>query len=99
MGKDTAMDRITQPLDKQGSYIVDLTQVSPDPGGCTGEAINRLGRFEDFYEHLLESQREIPKELQKLRNEGKEKTVTYKELMVKKLNTNHILTLLKRYGL
>ena len=48
MGKDTAMDRITQPLDKQGSYIVDLTQVSPDPGGCTGEAITGWADLRTF---------------------------------------------------
>lgn len=93
------MDRITKPLDKQGTYVVDLAQVRSAPGGCICEAINRLGRFEDFYEHLQESQRELPKALQQLRSEGKEKTVTYKELMAKKLTANHILTLLKGYGL
>lgn len=92
------MDRLTKPLNK-GSYLADLTQVSSDPRGCTGEAINRLGRFEDFYERLLESQREIPKALQKLRSEGKEKTVTYKELLAKKLIASQILMLLKEHGL
>jgi len=93
------MERLTKPLDKQGSYIVCPDQVGSAPGGCTGEAINRLGRFENFYEHLLESQREIPNTLQQLRTEGKEKTVTYKELIAKKLTASHILTLLKGYGL
>lgn len=58
---------------------------------CSGDAINRLGKLEDFYEHLIASQNEIPGQLQKSRDEGKEKSYRYKELMGKKLSDSYIL--------
>ena len=39
------------------------------------------------------------KEMEKLKSESKEKTVTYKQLFAVKLETQHILTLYKIYGL
>ncbi|MGI6550418.1 MAG: hypothetical protein ACOX4Q_10370 [Syntrophomonadales bacterium] len=91
------MDRLTR--SQNGGYVVDQTKVTPDPGGYSGEAINRLGKFEDFLEHLMTSQNEIPGQLQKLRDEGKEKSYRYKELMGKKLSDSYILNLLKSYGI
>lgn len=93
------MDRLTRSSNNHEFYVVDHEKVNPDTNGYSGEAINRLGRFEDFYEALVAGQIEIPKEMQKLRNEGKEKSYRYKELMGKKLTDNHILSLLKAYGL
>lgn len=47
----------------------------------------------------MSSQIEIPEELSRLRNEGKEHTVKFKELMVKKLTNNNLLILLREYGI
>lgn len=92
------MVRLTRVLKNQ-TYIVDGSKVNPETNGFSGEAINKLGRFEDFYEDLILSQSEIPKEMQKLRDEGKEKSYRYKELMGKKLIASNILSLLKEYGI
>lgn len=91
------MERLTRPLN--GGYVVDETKVVPGSEGYTGEAINRLGKFEDFVEQLMASQTEIPKQLQMLRDEGKEKSYRYKELMGKKLTDSNILGLLKSHGI
>lgn len=93
------MDRLTRIADNQTHFMVDHAKVNPDRKGYTGEAINKLGRFEDFYEGLVASQSEIPQEMQKLRNEGKEKSFRYKELMGKKLTNSHILSLLEAYDI
>lgn len=93
------MDRLTRSSNNHEFYVVDHAKVNPDTNGYSGEAINRLGRFEDFYGDLVASQNEIPKELQKFRDEGKGKSYRYKELVGKKLTDSYILGLLKAYDL
>lgn len=93
------MDRLTRSSNNNEFYVVDHATVNSETNGYSGEAINRLGRFEDFYEDLVSSQIEVPKELEKLRNEGKEKSYRYKELMTEKFSSSHILGLLKVYGI
>jgi len=63
------------------------------------EAIQRLGKYEDAYENLLNAQAQIPKDLENMRIQGKEKTVRYKETMAQKLINNHIETFFEKYGL
>jgi len=92
------MDRLTK-SNNHKLYVVDRTKVDSDTNGYSGEAINRLGRFEDFYADLVASQNEIPQEMQKLRDEGKEKSYRYKELMGEKLINSNILSLLKKYDI
>ena len=45
------------------------------------DAIHKLGKFEDAYDSLMSSQTQIPLDLEKMRMEGKEKTIRYKEIM------------------
>ena len=63
------------------------------------KAIQRLGEFEDAYEELKSSQERIPKELENLRTQGKEKTVRYKETLAQKLITNNIALFFEAHGL
>ena len=58
-----------------------------------------LEEFEKAYQSLLESISDIPVKLESLRNEGKEKTVTYKELMTQKLINNNILMFFESHGI
>ena len=69
------------------------------PDGQTRDAIQRLGEFEDAYEDLMNSQAQIPKELEDLRLQGKEKTVRYKETLAQKLINNSILMFFEKHGL
>jgi len=61
--------------------------------------MDRLEKFEKFYEDLVASQEGISRELEVLRREGKEKSVKFRELLGKKLLNNSILILLKQYGI
>ena len=62
-------------------------------------AVQRLGEFEDAYDALMNSQEQIPKDLEILRAQGKEKTVRYKEMVAQKLINNSIAMFLERHGL
>lgn len=81
------MDRITTQTD--GGYT------AADPGA----ALDRLGRFEDFYAALMSRRTEIPVQLEALRAKGKDRTVQFRELMAQKLTDTSVLLLLERYGL
>lgn len=63
------------------------------------DAIERLAKFEEFQEKMIESQSAIVEELAKLRDEGKEKTNQYRELFTKKLLTNNVLAFLRYHGI
>ena len=63
------------------------------------DAIELLAKFEEFHAKMLASQGEIVEELAKLRAEGKEKTVQYRELFTKKLLTNNVLAFLRYHGI
>ena len=92
------MERLTRVLNNK-FYIVDDDKVKCDDNGCSGEAISRLARFENFYDDIVDGQNKISGELEKLRNEGKIKSVRFKELMVKKLTNSNIIILFKTHGL
>ena len=66
---------------------------------CIQKAIQRLGEFEDAYEDLINSQMQIPKELENLRLQGKEKTVRYKETLAQKLINKNIEMFFERHGI
>jgi hypothetical protein len=87
------MLRLTRALESNASYIVDDDLIIREECGYSGDAINRLARYENTIDDLLASQIEIAKGLEKLRNEGKTHSVKFRELMVKKLTNSHILVL------
>ena len=92
------MIRLTKQND-QGQYFVEPAAIISLTEGCSGEAIERLAQFENFYYDMISSQATLSKELEELRNEGKEKSVKFRELLGKKLMNNHVLIALKEYGL
>lgn len=92
------MDRLTRALDN-GSYVVDDTRVQHDADGYSGDAINRLARFENMYDDLISKQSAISKELEKLRSEDKMHSVKFKQLLANKLTNMNIMILVKTYGL
>jgi hypothetical protein len=87
------MLRLTRALESNAAYVVDDDLIIREVCGYSGDAINRLARYENIIDDLLASQIEIAKGLEKLRNEGKTHSVKFRELMVKKLTNSHILVL------
>ncbi len=57
------MERLTKPREN-ASYYVEEAVLRHEPHGYSGEAVDRLAIFENVYEHLLENQAEIVKELE-----------------------------------
>lgn len=92
------MDRFTKVLNNN-FYVVDDTKAQHDKNGYSGDAINRLAKFENIYYDLILKQNEITKELEKLRIEGKTHTVKFKQLLSNKLTNSNILMVFGDYGL
>lgn len=96
------MNRMTIEIGPLPGYMVDtdkIKQTIDGPAGYSGEAIEKLAKFENFYDDLIEKQNQISIELEMLRNEGKEKSVRFREIFGNKLMNNNTLILLKAYGL
>jgi hypothetical protein len=84
------LNRLTE-RNIEGHYIISVENIE--------NAIQKLGIFEDAYDSLMESQKQIPKELESLRLNGKEKTVTYRETMARKIMNNNIVMFFEKHGL
>lgn len=91
------MPRLTRKLDNGKVFIVNEDKVIHEVEGYSGDAINKLAKFEDIYDDIIANQSEISKELEKLRNEGKTHSVKFKELLVKKLTNSNILSIFETY--
>ena len=61
--------------------------------------MERLERFEKALQEILNEYNNLGKELEKLRNDGKNKTSKFRELLGKKLVYSMIITIFKRYDL
>lgn len=61
--------------------------------------MDRLERFEKALTDILSEYDNLGKELGKLKDEGKNKTTKFKELLGRKLVYSMIITIFKRYDL
>lgn len=93
------INRLTRALDSNNLYAVDDNRVQHNVDGYSGDAINKLAKFENVYDDLISKQSEISKELEKLRLVGKTHSVKFKQLLTNKITNNNILILFKAYGL
>ncbi len=91
------MGRITGRLGE--TYFIDKGQILQEGDCYRGEAIEKLAKFENFYEDLLTTQDSITKELEDLKNRNRERSYQYKELMALKLTNKHILRMFEASGL
>lgn len=92
------MERLTK-LSATGEYCIDKSMVNNREEGWYGEAIEKLAKFENLYDYLIDKQRTIPAEMEKLRRENKTKTYKFKELMAQKLTNQTLLNLISGHGL
>jgi hypothetical protein len=91
------MKRFTQKI--EGKDAIHLKELIIENDYAYGDAIDRLAKFESFYDEIEKVQLEISIQLEVLRNEGKEKTVEFKELFTKKLVNNNVMAFLRFHGL
>jgi len=92
------MGRLTVKSIPDGKMYVNENSITHRSEGYSGDAIELLARFEDFYYDLMVDKENISLELEKLRDEEKIKSATFKELFTKKLINNSFLIRLKNYG-
>jgi hypothetical protein len=91
------MNKYTKKVNDQN--VISLEDVKIEGEYITGEVIDRLAKFESFYEEIEKNQITISEQLEVLRSEGKDKTVEYKELFTKKLVNNNVMAFLRYHGL
>lgn len=92
------MDRLTRAIEN-GVYAVDDGKIQLSNDGYSGEAINKLAKFENIYDDLVSKQSVISMEMERLRAEGKTHTVKFKQLLANKLTNSNIITIFEMYGL
>ena len=66
----------------------------PTPEGYQAEpeaALERLGRLEDRFDKLQEEYEKTLQALERLQGQGKEKTVTYRQLLTNKMTLKEVL--------
>lgn len=86
-------------VDRQEIYVVEDGKIKHDPRGYSGEAVDKLAKFENFYEDLISKQETYTQELDQLRGEDKTRTVKFRQTFANKLTNQDLLILLKKYGL
>lgn len=91
------MKRYTQKINEIN--VLQIDEVKIENGFISGEAIDRLAKFESFYVDIEKAQNDISHQLDELRSEGKEKTVQFRELFTKKLVNNNVMAFLRFHGL
>jgi hypothetical protein len=93
------MDRLTKWSGPGGQATVDAGRIVLDGGVATGDAVERLARFEDVCGELVADQVDVARQLVRLRGEGRAKTVQFRELMARKLTNQYLLILLEKHGI
>ena len=61
--------------------------------------MERIDKFESMLSDIQLKYRNVIEKMEKLKAEGKNKTVTYKQLMAEKLTLQNILITYKTYGI
>lgn len=91
------MERYTQKKNDK-EFQLDFEFILSEDNIVFGPAIERLGRFEDFYFGIKNQLESIDFEIKSLRDADKTKTVRYRELFGNKLMLNQVMTYLRHYG-
>lgn len=92
------MPRITRQLPGENRYGIDPARIEKSADGYVGDAVEQLAAFENMLEHLQARMREIPAQQAALRAQGREKTVTFRELAAQKLTYQAWLEMAETFG-
>jgi len=90
------MDRLTSKT-SDGGYFIGGAGIQPEGEGYTGNAVEKLARFENLFDGIMARQAEITREMDELKLHGKSKTVRFKQLMAEKLMNVNIVVLFKSW--
>ena len=93
------MERLTTSAPTHHWQVPEEAVEQQAAGGWCGPAIDRLGAYESLHEVLFIRKRAIPEEMERLRAQGRDKTVSFKELLTEKLMVELFLSRLAQHGL
>jgi hypothetical protein len=93
------MERLTKRSENNQVYVTESIDGQYGDEGYHGEAIEKLAKFENVYDHIIERQKAIPVELEALRSAGKEKNYKFKELLGQKIMNEMLLMQMSHQGL
>jgi len=91
------MSRLTQKSDN-GIYIASDDKITHDTKGYSGDAVEKLAKFEDMYDELVSKQIEITEEMETLRQDGKMHTARFKQLLDRRIANNTIIIIFESCG-
>ncbi len=92
------MSRLTELLKNNKIYVSKHVDEKYEEG-YSGDAIEKLAKFENLFDYLKTQHEEIPKELEILRNEGKIKSDHFREIFARKLTVEAFLNLMKDFDI
>jgi hypothetical protein len=93
------MERLTRQSRKEGPYLTDRIAGEHPDGGYHGEAVEKLARFENLYEDLLEKKKVLRQDLEDLVKNDRLRTYEYTERYAEKLMNDALLELCETHGL
>lgn len=92
------MERLTKKLENQDAYVSEHIE-EKYAEGFSGDAIEKLAKFENLFEHLMNEHESLPKELEDLRRTGKVKSYHFRETFGLKLTIEAFLRLMKDFDI
>ncbi len=93
--KEVNMKRITKNINN--NYFISEDDIIKEMNGYTGKAVNALARYENAYEEMINYQKIIEEELEKLKGRGREKSVQFRETLARKIMNKTIIEMFERY--
>jgi hypothetical protein len=93
------MERLTKLIEGNDFYITSSIDGKLDEEGYYGEAVEKLAKFENLYESIIEKQSSLANELEVLRAAGKEKNFKFKELLGQKIMNEMLLMQIRGQGI
>jgi hypothetical protein len=94
-----SMERLTNLSESKGKYVTSGIDGKIDSEGYYGAAIEKLAKFENLYESIIEKQSSLANELEVLRAAGKEKNFKFKELLGQKIMNEMLLMQIRGQGI
>jgi hypothetical protein len=82
---------------KEDTFCIDIMEVHLSTMEVWGEAIDRLAEFENFYEQLQSERSRIIAQLDHLRETGKTKSATFRQLFASKISIEMIIERVDRH--
>jgi hypothetical protein len=93
------MERLTKRVAHKEFFVSSSIEGKLENEGYYGEAVEKLAKFENLCDSIIEKQSSLAEELEALRAAGKEKNFKFKELLGQKIMNEMLLMQIRGQGL